>query len=89
MPTSAVVSTFVIALWSHVFLSLASAAVALLFAYARQILMPKIGKARDARMRGEERAAERFSRPHRRSVIVNGIQLVMLLVVAASLLWFV
>jgi hypothetical protein len=51
--------------------------------------MPKIGKARDARMRGEERAAERFSQLHRRSVIVNGIQLVMLLFVAASLLWLV
>jgi len=82
-------ASFVIALWSHVFVSLACAAVAVLFAYARQILMPKIGKARDARARGEDGAAERFSRLHRQSVIVNGIQLLILLAVAASFLWII
>ena len=75
------------ALWVHIFVSLACVTVAILFAYARQILMPKIGKARDARLRGEEGAEQRFSRLHRQSVIINGIQLVVLLAVAASLLW--
>ena len=82
-------ASFVIALWSHLFVSLACATVAVLFAYAHQILMPKIGKARDARARAEEGAGERFSRLHRQSVIINGVQLVILLVVAASLLWMV
>jgi len=82
-------ASLLIALWSSAFLSLACVAVGGLFVYARQILMPKIGKARDARLRGEEGAAERFSRLHRHSVIVNGVQLVILLVIAALLLWIV
>ena len=84
----AVVSAL-IAVWSNAFVSLACAAIAVLFAYARQMLMPKINRARDAQLRGEDGAAKRFSRLHLQSVIINGIQLVILLAIAASLLWIV
>lgn len=76
-----------IALWSNALLSLACAAVAALFAYARQILMPKINAARDAQMNRENDAGKRFNRLHLQSVVINGIQLLVLLAVAATLFW--
>jgi hypothetical protein len=77
-----------IALWSHVLLSLACAAVAVLFAYTRQVLMPKINAARDAQMNRENNAVKRFKRLHMQSVVINGFQLLVLLAVAAALLWW-
>jgi len=69
-------------------LSLACAAVAVLFAYARQILMPKINAARDAQMNRENDAGKRFNRLHVQSVVINGFQLMVLLAVAAALFWW-
>jgi hypothetical protein len=76
-----------IAVWTSWTISLACAAVALLFVYARQILMPKINDARDAQLRGESGAGGRFKQLHLQSVIVNGFQLLVLVVVAAWLVW--
>jgi hypothetical protein len=64
---------------------LACATVAVLFLYARQVLMPKINAARDAQLGGAGEAGVRFDRLHRRSVLVNALQLLLLLAAAA---WF-
>jgi len=80
-------ASLVTALWVNFYLSVACATVGIFFIYVRQILMPKIGKARDARQRGEEGAEQRFSRLHHQSVIINAIQLLVLLGIAASSLW--
>lgn len=61
--------------------------VALLFAYARQSLMPKINLARDASLGGDTAATGRFERLHRFSVVVNAVQLLVLLAVAGRLIW--
>ena len=76
-----------IAVWTSWIISLACAAVAALFLYARHILMPKINAARDAQLRGESGAGGRFKPLHLQSVIVNGFQLLVLVVVAAWLVW--
>ena len=76
-----------IAVWSDAVLGLACAAVAMLFAYARQILMPKINAARDAQMRLEAGASDRFNRLHLQSVFINGAQLLVLVGVAGGLIW--
>ena len=76
-----------IAVWTSWTISLACAAVAVLFVYARQILMPKINDARDAQLRGESGAGGRFKQLHLQSVIVNGFQLLVLIVTAAWLVW--
>ncbi len=44
------------------------------FIYARQLLMPMINRTRDAQLAGEKAAAHRFKRLHRRSVAINGVQ---------------
>ncbi len=75
------------ALWSLPLIALACALVALLFAYARQVLMPKINDARDTAARGETDAGVRFKRLHLLSVFINGIQLLILLAAAAALPW--
>lgn len=76
-----------IAVWTSWTISLACAVVAVLFVYARQILMPKINDARDAQLRGESGAGGRFKQLHLQSVIVNGFQLLVLVVAAAWLVW--
>ena len=76
-----------IAMWSNAMLSLACAAVAVLFAYARQILMPKINAARDAQLRRDTEAGKRFNRLHLQSVVINGAQLLVLIGVAGGLVW--
>lgn len=53
------------------------------FWFARQVLMPRVNQARDASLAGDAAAGVRFDRLHRTSVVINGIQL---LVVAAVLL---
>jgi hypothetical protein len=76
-----------IALWASWPVFFACAAVLALFAYARQLLMPKINAARDAQLRGEQDAIRRFDRLHLRSVLINGLQLLVLLAAAALLIW--
>ena len=51
---------------------------ALVFLFARQVLMPAINAARDASM-ADAAAARRFDRLHRASVAVNIVQVVLLL----------
>jgi hypothetical protein len=67
--------------------SLGCAAVAALFVYARQVLMPRINGARDAALAGDHQAKQRFDRLHRLSVIINGLQLLLLLAIAGWSLW--
>jgi hypothetical protein len=62
------------------------AGVAVTAVAARQLLMPRINRARDAATGGEAAAKQRFSRLHRFSVVINGAQMVALSVVLASLL---
>ena len=78
-------SSALIAVWSNAILSLACAAVAVLFVYARQILMPKINDARDAQLRRDTEAGKRFNRLHLQSVVINGAQLLILIGVAGGL----
>ena len=61
--------------------------VATLFGYARQGLMPQINRARDAASAGDREASSRFQALHRLSVLINGLQLAILLVVAGRLIW--
>ena len=51
-----------------------TALVLLGFVYARQSLMPMINRARDAELAGDNKAGMRFSRLHRISVLINGLQ---------------
>jgi len=44
------------------------------FAFARQVLMPRINRARDAEMVGEFGAGRRFRRLHLVSVVINAFQ---------------
>jgi len=76
-----------IAVWSNAILGLACAAVAVLFAYARQILMPKVNAARDAQLRRDTEAGKRFNRLHLQSVVINGAQLLVLIGIAGELVW--
>lgn len=57
------------------------------FWFVRQRLVPLINRTRDASAAGDTTAARRFDRLHRLSVIVNGIQLVVVLVVLARFVW--
>jgi hypothetical protein len=50
------------------------------FVYARQILMPQINTHRDAMMGGDAEAAVQFDALHKRSVRINMIQLVVILI---------
>lgn len=64
-----------------------SAAVLLLFVYARQFLMPAINRARDRDLEGDTQARKRFRALHLQSVLINALQLVLLLAATAWLLW--
>ena len=44
------------------------------FVYVRQSLMPRINRARDAELAGDSEAGARFTRLHRLSVLINGLQ---------------
>ena len=63
-------------------ISIASAVILLLFVYARQFLVPQINRARDLELDGDAQAGARFRKLHLQSVLINGLQL--LLLVAAS-----
>jgi hypothetical protein len=44
--------------------------------------------AREAQMNRENNALKRYKRLHMQSVVINGFQLLVLLAVAAALLWW-
>jgi hypothetical protein len=52
--------------------------IAVLFIFSRQILLPVINTARDAKLAGEEGALPRFKRLHLVSVLINLSQMLML-----------
>ena len=56
-----------------------TALVLLGFVYARQSLMPMINNARDAELAGDNAAGARFTRLHRLSVLINGLQWIAVL----------
>jgi hypothetical protein len=60
--------------------------IALLFVFARYGLMPRISRARDARLDGDEVEARTFVRLHRLSVVINLSQMAALLAVCLRLL---
>ena len=61
--------------------------VAMLFVFARQVLMPHINHARDEELMGMPGAGRRFRLLHLGSVLINGFQIIVLLVAAALLYW--
>jgi hypothetical protein len=61
--------------------------VALLFVFARQVLMPHINRARDEELMGLSGAARRFKLLHLWSVLINVFQMLILLVAAFLLYW--
>ena len=63
------------------------AVVTLLFVYARQWLMPRINRARDRELDGDVTAARLFKRLHLQSVLVNGLQLLLLVAATLSPIW--
>jgi hypothetical protein len=73
--------------WSQWPIGVACAVVAVLFLYARQVLMPKINAARDAQLRGEPAAGRRFGRLHLASVVINGLQLLILVAAMGVVIW--
>lgn len=75
-----------IAMGTNAAVSAALLLVALLFVFARQTLMPMINHARDEDLQGTPGAGRRFRYLHLSSVLVNGLQLLLLLVVTGLLL---
>ena len=63
------------------------AAVALLFIYARQSLMPRINRARDSELEGNQTSAKTFRLLHLQSVLINGLQLLLLIGISFYPLW--
>lgn len=61
------------------------AVVTIMFIYARQFLMPEINRARDRGLDGDEIADKRFKWLHLQSVLINGVQLILLVAVSAYL----
>ena len=61
--------------------------IAVMFGCARQWLMPKINLSRDAALGGDRTASVRFDKLHRLSVLINGLQLLLLLVIAGHVIW--
>ena len=61
--------------------SLLAASVAVAALVSRQVLMPRINKARDQMLVGDLLAGRRFNRGHRASVVINGAQILLLCVV--------
>lgn len=63
--------------------AVALAAVAAVGVIARQVLMPRNNRARDAAHEGEAKARKRFSRLHRLSVWINAAQMLAVAIVLA------
>lgn len=64
------------------------AATALLFLFARFVLMPRINQARDASAAGDQAEGEAFVRLHHLSVIINVAQMAALVVVFVRLITY-
>jgi len=77
--------TAAIALMTNFYVSLLSCLIAILFLYARQRLMPQINSARDDNLEGVSGADKLFKKLHLRSVIINGIQLLLLIAISVYL----
>lgn len=60
---------------------------ALGFVYARQTLLPRINRARDAELDGDGEAGRRFVRLHRQSVALNALQLLAAIALLAWLIY--
>lgn len=65
----------------------ACALVAALFVYARQLLMPRINRARDRELAGDDTAGATFRQLHLQSVVINGLQLLLLIVATLYSFW--
>ena len=63
------------------------AIILVLFVYARQLLMPRINRARDRSQRGDAAAATQFKHLHLQSVVINAAQLILLLYLALAIAW--
>lgn len=61
------------------------ATVAALFLYARQLLMPRINRARDLELEGDGSAGLRFKRLHLQSVVINALQLLLIIAISVYL----
>lgn len=70
--------TALVSLLTDFMLSIAFCIIAVLFIYARQILMPQINRARDDELQGMAGAGIMFKRLHLRSVMINALQLLAL-----------
>ena len=79
--------TAAIAMASSATIGVACLLVALLFVFARQILMPRINLARDQEAQGVAGASKRFKALHLWSVVINGFQMLVLLAAAGLILW--
>lgn len=67
--------------------TLACVLVTALFVYARQFLMPRINRARDRELDGDNTAGETFKRLHLQSVMINALQLLLLIGASIYPLW--
>lgn len=54
-------------------------------AYARQVLMPELNRLRDAADQGDTAAGHGFAAKHQRSVIINGVQWLLVLLMLGAL----
>ncbi len=63
------------------------ALVALGFVVARQLLIPRINRARDAELAGDTGAGRRFARLHRLSVFLNMAQLIAAIALFVVIAW--
>lgn len=70
---------------AHLVVIATAAMITCMFIYARQLLMPKINRARDRELEGDEVASKDFKWLHLQSVIINGLQLILLVAVSIFL----
>ncbi len=63
------------------------ALIALGFVVARQVLVPRINRARDAELAGDAEAGRRFARLHRFSVLLNLAQLLAAIALYVAVAW--
>lgn len=57
--------------------------------YCRQILTPQINEFRDQSLAGDKQAGKTFNRLHKRSEIINGLQILAVLAVLLHLAFFI
>jgi hypothetical protein len=71
--------------WSRLLDGILLLAVAVGFAVARQVLMPRINRLRDAELAGDAEAGPGFARLHKASVWLNAAQLAVVAIVIVRL----